>query len=73
MTDAIGNLRWLRRYNFGVNERPNEVATDDSHLYTLTFASNVYHSHIAKIAPDGNTVWSYRYLGENPENSFKND
>ncbi|MFT5818946.1 MAG: hypothetical protein ACI8ZM_000167 [Crocinitomix sp.] len=71
MTDSVGNVAWARRYNFGANELVQDVATDDSHLYVLTFASNVYHSHVIKIAPNGSTVWSYRFLGEFAETVLK--
>jgi hypothetical protein len=66
MTDTVGNVKWVRRYNYGVNERVQAVSADDSHVYVMLYASNVYHTHIAKIAPDGTTVWAYRYLGEFP-------
>ncbi|MBL4662073.1 MAG: T9SS type A sorting domain-containing protein [Flavobacteriaceae bacterium] len=66
MTDTVGNVKWIRRYDYGVNERVQGVDTDGSHLYVIMYAANVYYTHIAKIAPNGNTVWAYRFLGEFP-------
>lgn len=71
MTDNIGNVEWIKRFNIGVNERIREVTTDGSFLYCLVYASNVYNTHLVKLAPNGSTVWSYRFLGEFPNTDLQ--